>query len=78
MWAPISFSVVRSPVLSGFIITPSTTMSDPGTISAATMGNAADEGSPGTTTVVGRNSGRPTSVIRRPSPSAATATSAPK
>ena len=54
---------------SGFIITPSTTMSEPGTISAATIGNAADDGSAGTTTVVGRNSGRPTSVIRRPSPS---------
>ena len=47
-------------------------MSEPGTINAATIGNAADEGSAGTTTVVGRNSGRPTSVIRRPSPSGAT------
>ena len=53
-------------------------MSEPGTIRAATIGNAADEGSAGTTTVAGRNSGRPTSVIRRPSPSGATATSAPK
>ena len=35
---------------SGFIITPSTTMSEPGTIRAATIGKAADEGSPGTTT----------------------------
>ena len=78
IWAPISPSVLRSPVLSGFIITPSTTMSEPGTISAATIGNAADEGSAGTTTVVGRNSGRPTRVTRRPSPSGATVTSAPK
>ena len=54
MSAPISMSVVRSPVRSGFIITPSTTMSDPGTISAATIGKAADEGSAGTTTGFGR------------------------
>ena len=57
---------------------PSTTMSEPGTISAATIGNAAEEGSAGTTTLLGRNSGRPTSSIRRPSPSGMTLTSAPK
>ena len=53
-------------------------MSEPGTISAATIGNAAEDGSAGTTTGVGFNSGRPTSSIRRPSPSTATRTSAPK
>jgi len=37
--------VVISPIRSGFIITPSTTTSEPGVISAATIGNAAEDGS---------------------------------
>ena len=50
MAAPISRSVVIRPVRSGFIITPSNMTSEPGTISAATIGNAAEDGSAGTTT----------------------------
>ena len=78
MSAPISRSVVKSPERSGFVMTPSTTMSEPGTISAATIGNAADDGSAGTTTGRALSSGRPTRSIRRPSPSGVTVTSAPK
>ena len=51
------------PVRSGFIITPSITMSEPGVIRAATSGKAAEEGSVGTTTVVPRSSGWPWRVI---------------
>ena len=69
MSAPISRSVVKSPERSGLVMTPSTTMSEPGTISAATIGNAAEDGSAGTTTGVGLSSGRPTRSMRRPSPS---------
>ena len=78
MSAPISRSVASSPERSGFVITPSTTTSDPGTMSAATMGNAAEDGSAGTTTGDGLSSGRPTRSILRPSPSQLTVTSAPK
>ena len=47
-------------------------MSEPGTISAATSGNAAEDGSAGTTTGAASSSGWPSSVMRRPcSPSAA-------
>ena len=54
-------------------------MSEPGTISAATIGNAADEGSAGTITGAGTSSGWPLSVTRRPcAPSFSTRTSAPK
>ncbi|QYU68541.1 MFS transporter [Leptolyngbya sp. 15MV] len=48
MSAPISASVAKKPARSGFIPTPRSTMSDPGTSSAAAAGNAAEEGSPGT------------------------------
>ena len=51
---------------------PSRITSEPGTISAATSGNAADDGSAGTTTGAGSSSGWPCSVMRRPcSPDAA-------
>ncbi len=53
MSAPISCSVVNRPVRSGFIITPSKITSEPGTISAATIGKAADDGSAGTVTRAG-------------------------
>ena len=48
MSAPISRKVVISPVRSGFVMTSVRTTSEPGTISAATIGNAAEEGSAGT------------------------------
>ena len=57
--APISISVVTRPMRDGFIITPSITMSEPGAIAAATIGNAAEDGSAGTTTGLGLSSGRP-------------------
>ena len=66
MPAPISFSVVSRPVRSGLVITPSRMISEPGTISAATSGNAADDGSAGTTTGAASSSGWPFSVMRRP------------
>ena len=47
--APISPSVVSSPIRNGFIITPSSMMSEPAVIIAATRGNAAEDGSAGTT-----------------------------
>ena len=59
--APISSSVVSRPERSGLVITPSTTMSEPATIRAATSGKAAEDGSAGTTTGCGRRSGRPSS-----------------
>ena len=55
--APISRSVVMRPVRSGLVITSVRTTSEPGTISAATIGNAADDGSAGTTTGAGRQLG---------------------
>ena len=78
MSAPISISVVSRPERSGLVITPSTTMSEPGVMSAATIGKAAEEGSAGTMTGLGLSSGRPCRVMRRPSPSISTRTSAPK
>ena len=45
---PISCSVSSSPVRVGFISTFSIMMSEPGTISAATSGKPAEDGSPGT------------------------------
>ena len=50
----------------GFIIMPSMTMSEPGTIVAATRGKAAEDGSAGTMTCAGRSSGRPSRLIFRP------------
>ncbi len=78
MRAPISRRVAISPVRRGFIITPSTTMSEPGTISAATIAKAAEDGSAGTTT--GRGAARAAlQVIVRPvAPNGSTRTSAPK
>src|SRR6516164_8782967 len=55
--APISESVVKSPVRSGFIITLLRMTSEPATSSAATSGNAEDDGSAGTVTGCGINSG---------------------
>ena len=79
MRAPISCSVVMSPVRSGLVMTSVTITSEPGTIRAATIGKAAEEGSAGTTTGAGRSSGSPLSVILRPcGPSGTTVTSAPK
>ena len=57
---PFRAASSASPDRNGLVITPSTTMSEPGMISAATIGNAADEGSAGTLTGLGRSSGRPT------------------
>ena len=49
MSAPISAGTSNSPVRDGLSPTPSIVTSDPGTISAATSGKAAEDGSPGTT-----------------------------
>src|SRR6185312_5359247 len=77
--APISASVIRSPVRSGLSITPSRITSEPGVSSAAISGKAAEDGSAGTTIGAGANSGWPVSVIRRPfAPSSSTRTAAPK
>ena len=46
--APISRSVANSPVRSGLSMTPSRITSEPGTISPATSGNDAEDGSAGT------------------------------
>ncbi len=79
MSAPISRSVVMSPVRNGLVMTSARITSEPGTMRAATSGKAADEGSAGTMTAAGVNSGSPRNVIRRPAaPSASTRTSAPK
>ncbi len=53
-------------------------ISEPGTISAATSGNAAEDGSRGTEISVGRNSTSPITPMRSPPPCGATDTSAPK
>ncbi len=55
--APISRSVVNSPVRSGLVMTSDRMTSEPSTIRAATIGNAADDGSAGTTTSAPCNSG---------------------
>ena len=60
-------------------MTSESTTSEPATISAATIGNAADEGSAGTTTSAPCSSGWPVSEILRPwLPSFAETMSAPK
>ena len=64
--APISRKVVNRPVRSGLVMTSEKTMSEPSTISAATIGNAADDGSAGTTTSAPCSSGWPVSAILRP------------
>src|SRR6266508_4228349 len=77
--APISRSVTMSPVRNGLVMTSVRITSEPGTINAATMGNAAEDGSAGTTTGAGASSGSPRTVILRPcAPSASILTSAPK
>ncbi len=48
MFPPISIKVVNSPVRAGFIPTFLRVISDLGVISAATIRNAADDGSAGT------------------------------
>jgi hypothetical protein len=57
MSAPISRSVVKSPVRSGLVITSVSVMSEPGTTSVATSGNAAEDGSAGTSTGAATSSG---------------------
>ena len=52
MVAPISRKVAMSPVRKGLVITASRITSEPGTSKAATIGNAAEDGSAGTTTSV--------------------------
>ena len=47
--APISRSVLNSPVRSGLVMTSEKVTSEPSTTSAATIGNAAEDGSAGTT-----------------------------
>ena len=60
-------------------MTSEKTTSEPSTISAATIGNAADDGSAGTTTSAPCSSGWPVSAILRPwLPSLAETISAPK
>ena len=63
---------------SGLIPTPSTVTSDPGTISAATSGKAAEDGSPGTMIGAAVISGKPSTVTRRPPSSGSVETAAPK
>jgi hypothetical protein len=75
--APISTSVRYSPFRVRFWLTPGTVMSDPSTISAAQVGKAAEDGSRGTATVWGRNSGRPVRVMTLPSAVFSTTSSAP-
>ena len=59
-------------------LTPGTRSSDPGTISAAATGNAAELGSRGTATSCGRNSGWPVRVMTRPSSVTSVQIAAPK
>ncbi len=77
--APISRSVATRPVRSSFMPTFSMRISEPGSSSAATIGNAAEEGSPGTTRSAALSSTSPRSVIRRwPSAVVTPVTMAPK
>ena len=66
------------PARVGLSSTLAISRSDPGTISAATAQNAADDGSPGTTICRGRSSASPVSEMTRPSGVASTVSSAPK
>ena len=63
---------------SGFSITPSTVTSAPGTTSPAASGKAAEDGSPGTATVVPANDWPPFRLTRQPEPTGWTPTSTPK
>ena len=79
MSAPISISVSTSPKRVGFISTFSTVTSEPSTISAATIGKAAELGSPGTTIFCGLRLARPSSrMIRAPSSPVPVSIAAPK
>src|SRR5215467_9774107 len=79
MSAPISRRHSMSPVRSGLMPTPSIVTSEPGTISAAISGKAAEEGSPGTAIGAAASSGWPSRVMRFPPPSIGSApTVAPK
>ena len=69
MSAPMRLSTVMRPVRVGFSITASMRISDPGTMRAATMGKAADEGSAGTCTWLARSSGWPVKVMAVKPPS---------
>src|SRR4029453_18997227 len=64
MDAPISRSVVNRPVRSGLVMTSEKVTSEPSTISAATIGNAADDGSAGTTTAAPGGWGRRVSAVQ--------------
>jgi hypothetical protein len=55
--AAISRNTSNSPARSGFSPTPVTVTAEPGTSKAATSGNAAEDGSPGTMTSAARSSG---------------------
>src|SRR5205823_10982295 len=57
MSAPISRRLVNSPVRDGLSPTFSIVTSDPGTNNAATSGNAAEDGSPGTAIGAATSSG---------------------
>ena len=59
-------SVASNPVRNGLSPTEGIVTVDPGTSSAATRGNAADDGSAGTTTLAPLSSGCPVSEIFRP------------
>jgi len=59
MSAPIILSAVSKPVRVGLSPTLPIMISDPGTIDAATMKKAAEEGSPGTVTSIGLSSASP-------------------
>ena len=78
MLPPIARSTVISPARVGLRPTFSIISSLPGTSSAATMKNAAEEGSPGTAIVCGRSSASPRRrMVRVPSLAVSTVSSAP-
>src|SRR5215471_1070349 len=77
--APISCSVTMRPIRRGLSITPFSIISEPGTMSAATNGNAADEGSLGTAIGTGFSSASPViEIALAPSGRISSEISAPK
>ena len=79
MSPPISISVVMRPVRCSLSSTFSTVTSEPGVISAATIGKAAEDGSPGTSMAWAFSSGRPLRrMMRAPCSSIVTEISVPK
>ena len=78
MSPPISISVSISPVRVGFSMMFSITMSEPGVMRAATMGKAAEDGSPGTSRACAFSSCWPSMVMWRPSGFCSTVICAPK